>query len=52
MILCEQCGNEFNRGRKIETDSGKKMIECPYCKWRNPFPTKRNKKNKDWKNRK
>ena len=52
MILCEQSGNEFNRGRKIETDSGKKMIECPYCKWRNPFPTKKNKKNKDWKNRK
>ena len=32
MILCEQCGNEFRRGKLIE-DKGKKYIKCPYCSY-------------------
>lgn len=45
MILCEQCGNEFNKGTKIER--GKKTyIKCPYCGYYNTPPWVNNKKSK------
>ena len=34
MILCERCGNEFNRG-KLVRKYDKEYIECPYCQYRN-----------------
>ena len=30
VMLCEQCGNEFNRGRIVKKEN-KEYIECPYC---------------------
>lgn len=30
MMLCEQCGNEFQRGRLVTKDN-KEYIQCPYC---------------------
>lgn len=34
MILCEQCGNEFHRG-KLVTKEDKEYIVCPFCKYLN-----------------
>lgn len=30
-MLCERCGNEFERGKTFEKEDGKKYIKCPYC---------------------
>lgn len=30
VIMCEQCGNEFNRGRLVKKEEGE-YIKCPYC---------------------
>ena len=43
MILCEQCGNEFHKGRIIEKE-GQKFVQCPYCNYHNKREWK--KKNK------
>lgn len=43
MILCEQCGNEFDYGKKVERE-GVLKISCPYCRYLNPLPHKRKKK--------
>ena len=34
MIVCEQCGNEFNRGQLVKKDD-KEFIRCPFCKYDN-----------------
>lgn len=34
MIMCEQCGNEFQRGRLVTKDD-KEYIQCPYCGYHN-----------------
>ena len=36
-ILCEQCGNDFSYGKRVEIQ-GEARIICPYCKWRNKLP--------------
>lgn len=43
MILCEQCGNEFYNGEKIERGR-KTFIECPYCGYYNRPPWVNNRK--------
>lgn len=35
MILCEQCGNEFFRGRIVKKDDGEEFVQCPYCRYEN-----------------
>ena len=30
MILCERCGNEFNRGKIVKKEDVE-YIKCPYC---------------------
>lgn len=30
VMMCERCGNEFNRGRIVKRED-KEFIECPYC---------------------
>ena len=45
MITCEQCGNEFYRGKLIKKENGKEYIICPYCRYENrKMFRKRNKK--------
>lgn len=34
MILCEQCGNDFNRGQIVKKND-KDFIVCPYCGYLN-----------------
>ena len=34
MIICEQCGNEFQRGRIVKKED-KEFIQCPYCDYHN-----------------
>ena len=34
MIMCEQCGNEFQRGRIVKKED-KEYIQCPYCGYLN-----------------
>ena len=51
MILCEQCGNEFDYGKKVEKDN-KVYIQCPYCKFLNLLPRKSKKKYKPKDNKK
>lgn len=46
MIICEQCGNEFNRGRIVKKDD-KEYIQCPYCRWENKRVFKKKKKNRN-----
>lgn len=43
MILCEQCGNEFDYGKKVERD-GEVKISCPYCRYLNQPPQRRKRK--------
>lgn len=43
VILCEQCGNEFFKGRIVEKD-GKKFVVCPYCSYSNNKVYKKRKK--------
>lgn len=33
-MTCEQCGNEFYKGRNVEKED-KSYIQCPYCKYLN-----------------
>ena len=35
VIICEQCGNEFYRGRLVKKEDGKEYIVCPYCRYEN-----------------
>lgn len=51
MILCEQCGNEFYKGKLVKKDD-KEYISCPYCKYLNIRPRKSGKKKKYNKNQK
>lgn len=44
-ILCEQCGNEFGRYKKILKENGTAKALCPYCRWENPLPKKKKKEN-------
>ena len=34
VIMCEQCGNEFQRGRIVKKED-KEYIQCPYCGYLN-----------------
>ena len=34
VIMCEQCGNEFQRGRIVKKED-KEFIQCPYCGYHN-----------------
>ena len=34
MILCEQCGNEFYRGKLVKKED-KEYVQCPYCGYLN-----------------
>ena len=34
MIMCEQCGNEFQRGTLVKIED-KQYIRCPYCGYDN-----------------
>lgn len=43
MILCEQCGNEFYKGRLV-TKEDKEYVSCPYCRYLNDRPQKAKKK--------
>lgn len=43
MILCEQCGNEFDYGKKVEREN-KTYISCPYCRYLNQPPQRRKKR--------
>ena len=43
MILCEQCGNEFDYGKKVERDN-KVYISCTYCRYLNRPPQRRKKR--------
>lgn len=45
MILCEQCGNEFYRGKLVHKN-GKEYISCPYCRYYNEKPHKSGKNTK------
>lgn len=36
-ITCEQCGNDFGRGKIINKD-GMNVVYCPYCRYENPVP--------------
>ena len=44
--LCEQCGNDFYKGKFIEKEDGRKYIQCPYCGYHNKR-VYRKKKNKE-----
>lgn len=43
MILCEQCGNEFYKGKIVKKDD-KEYLSCPYCHYLNEKPRKSGKK--------
>ena len=51
MILCEQCGNEFYKGKIVNKDN-KEYISCPYCRYLNEKPRKGKKKYNKNKNQK
>lgn len=49
MILCEQCGNEFYKGKKVFSVVGgdtKPFIRCPYCNYYNTPPWENKKRKK------
>ena len=43
MILCDQCGNEFYKGKIVKKDD-KEYLSCPYCRYLNEKPRKGGKK--------
>lgn len=45
MILCEQCGNDFYRGKLIKKEEGD-YIKCPYCGYENKRKYYKRKKKK------
>ena len=45
MIMCGQCGNEFQRGTLIKKDN-KQFIVCPYCGYENRRVYRKRNKNK------
>lgn len=47
MILCEQCGNTFLKGKLIETPDGRYKLECPYCRWKNNMPRRKRKRKEE-----
>ena len=45
-ILCEQCGNEFMRGKKVKVQDNPLKIKCPYCGYLNDLPNRFKKNNR------